>query len=87
MNWPPHRAPSTTPTIAEALIIVLYRVASLSFQPNLILITGATWLLPAIANPLYMLPKPTRKVNATNEGICPCGSFSAGMTSAIIPST
>jgi len=51
MNFPPASAPITTPTIDEALIIVLYSVASDLSHPNLALITGATWLFPAIAKP------------------------------------
>jgi len=62
MNLPPAKAPRTTPTIAEALIIVFLRTPSDSSHPNLTLITGATWLFPAIAKPAYRFPKPMSKV-------------------------
>ena len=42
ITLPPYKAPMTTPKMEEALIIVLYKVASSLFHPNFVLITGAT---------------------------------------------
>lgn len=41
INLPPMREPNTTPKMAAELINVLNKTASLSFHPNLALITGA----------------------------------------------
>lgn len=58
MMRPPINDPATIPKIAAALMIVFMRIASSLSHPNLILITGAVWLFPEIANPAWIKPKP-----------------------------
>jgi hypothetical protein len=62
MNLPPTRDPATTPKIAAELMSVLNLVASSLLHPNLALITGAVWLFPEMAKPVYMFPRPSTKV-------------------------
>ena len=62
MNFTPTSEPVTIPKMAAELINVLNKTASESVHANLALITGAVWLFPEIAKPVWILPNPMTKV-------------------------
>lgn len=67
MSLPPVRLPATMPKMAAELMMVFHKIASSASQPNLTFITGAVWLLPDIANPAWIKPKPITNVNCNND--------------------